>query len=64
MPRPTLERWNLELVKVLKSPAVVEQLNKHGLMPMSTTRAELAGYIAAESSTWGRFIRERKVTMD
>lgn len=64
VPKPLLERWNLELVKVLKSPDVVEQLSKHGLMPMPTTRDELARYIAAESSTWGRVIRERKITMD
>lgn len=42
VPKPLLERWNLELVKVLESPDVVEQLNKHGLMSKPTTRDELA----------------------
>lgn len=64
VPKPLLERWNLELVKVLKSPDVVEQLNKRGLIPMSTTRNELARHIAAESSTWSRAIRERNITME
>ena len=62
VPQPVLERWNTELVKVLKSPDVVEQLNKHGLTPMPGTRDELAKYIAKETATWGRVIRERKIT--
>lgn len=62
VPQAILERWNTELVKVLKSPEVVEQLNKHGLTPMPGTRDELARYIAKESATWGRVIRERKIT--
>jgi tripartite-type tricarboxylate transporter receptor subunit TctC len=62
VPQAILERWNTELVKVLKSPDVVEQLNKHGLTPMPGTRDELAKYIEKESATWGRVIRERKIT--
>ncbi len=62
VPQAILERWNTELVKVLKSPEVVEQLNKHGLTPMPGTRDELARYIEKESLTWGRVIRERKIT--
>ena len=62
VPQSILERWNTELVKVLKSPDVVEQLNSHGLTPLPGTRDELAKYIERESATWGRVIRERKIT--
>jgi tripartite-type tricarboxylate transporter receptor subunit TctC len=41
---------------------VVEQLNSHGLTPQPSTRDELAKYIEKESATWGRVIRERKIT--
>lgn len=61
VPKPILDRWNVELVKVLKSPDVMEQLNKHGLTPMPGTPDELARYMATESDTWGRVIRERKI---
>ena len=61
VPKAILDRWNAELVKVLKSPDVAEQLNKHGLTPMPGTREELGRTIAAESDTWGRVIRERKI---
>ncbi len=59
-----LDRWNLELVKVLRSPDVVEQLNSHGLTPQPGTREEFAKYMAKETETWGRVIRERKISAD
>ena len=61
VPKPVLDRWNTELVKVLTTPEVVEQLNKHGLTPMPGSRDELARYMASETAMWGRVIRERKI---
>jgi tripartite-type tricarboxylate transporter receptor subunit TctC len=62
VPAPILDRWNTEIVKVLKSPDVVKQLNDHGLTPMPTSRGELANYMIKESTAWGRLIREKKIT--
>jgi tripartite-type tricarboxylate transporter receptor subunit TctC len=62
VPAPVLDRWNAELVKVLSAPDVVVQLNKHGLTPMPGSRDDLARYMAKETATWGRIIRERKIT--
>lgn len=61
-PVPILNRWNLELVKVLNSPDVKEALLKHGLIPAPGSRDELARYMASETTTWGRIVRERKIT--
>ncbi len=63
-PKPLLDRWNLEIVKVLNSPDVKEQLLKHGLTPMPGTRDELAKYMASETATWGRIIKERKISAE
>ena len=63
-PKPMLDRWNLELVKVLNAPDVREQLLKHGLTPQPGTRDELARYMASESVTWGRIVRERKISAE
>ncbi len=63
VPAPILDRWNTELVKVLKSPDVVAELNSHGMPPQPGTREELAKEIERESVTWARVIRERKITM-
>ncbi|MBQ0960034.1 tripartite tricarboxylate transporter substrate binding protein [Ideonella sp. 4Y11] len=64
VPKPILDRWNTELVKVLKSPDVVAELNQHGMPPAPGTREELAQEIARESAMWGRVIRDRKIKID
>jgi tripartite-type tricarboxylate transporter receptor subunit TctC len=64
VPKPILDRWNTELVKVLKSPDVAVELVKHGLPPQPGSRDELAAEIASESAMWGRVIRDRKITME
>lgn len=63
-PAPLLERWNQEIVKVLNDPGVKEALNKHGLTPQPTTRAELAAFMKKESTQWATIIKERKLTAD
>jgi len=64
VPAPILERWNLELVKALKSPEVHAELTRAGLLPAPGTRDELARYIDSESKTWSRVIAERKITAE
>jgi len=62
VPAAVLDRWNTELVKVMKSPDVVEALARHGFPATPSTREELGRYIAKESAMWGRVIRDRKIT--
>jgi tripartite-type tricarboxylate transporter receptor subunit TctC len=64
MPAELADRWNKELVKVLTDPAIVPEMLKHGLEPHPGTREELARYIKKESETWGRVIREAKITAE
>jgi tripartite-type tricarboxylate transporter receptor subunit TctC len=64
VPAPLLERWNTELVKVLKAPDLVAELNKHGMPPQPGSRDALAKEIERESMTWGRVVRERKITIN
>jgi len=63
-PKPLLDRWNAELVKVLNTPDVRENLLKHGQTAAPGTREELGKFIAAEHAKWGRIVRERKITAD
>lgn len=63
-PAPLLDRWNREIVKVLNDPSVKEALNKHGLTPQPTTRAELTAFMKKESTQWATIIKERKLTAD
>ncbi len=61
-PAPILDGWNREIVKVLNEPETRVQLEKHGLTPMPGSRDELARYIASETATWGKVVKERKIT--
>lgn len=62
VPAQILDRWNTELVKVLGSPDVAAELNKHGMPPQPGSRSALAKEIERESVTWGRVVRDRKIT--
>ena len=63
-PEPILEQWNKELVKVMNDKEIISALNEHGLYPMPGSREDLKKYIAKESQTWGKIIRERHITND
>jgi tripartite-type tricarboxylate transporter receptor subunit TctC len=63
-PVPLLERWNQEIVKVLNDAGVKDALNKHGLTPQPTSRAELTAFMKKESTQWAAIIKERKLTAD
>ncbi|MES2990299.1 MAG: tripartite tricarboxylate transporter substrate binding protein [Pseudomonadota bacterium] len=56
-----LERWNQAIVKVLADPEVKDALNKHGLTPQPTTRAQLTEFMKKEDAKWGAIVRERKI---
>ena len=61
-PEDNLGRLHRDLVKVLGDKGIREQLSGHGLDPMPGTRAELAAYIEREYVTWGRVVKEAKIT--
>ncbi len=63
-PPELLDRWNAELLRVLKDPGVKEQLAKHGLEPAPGTREELAAYIRKETATWGKVVKDAKITAE
>jgi tripartite-type tricarboxylate transporter receptor subunit TctC len=61
-PEPILERWNQELVKVLKDKEIAMALNEHGLFPQPGSREDLKNYMAKESRTWGKIIKDKNIT--
>lgn len=63
-PKPLLDRWNVELVKVLNAPDVRANLLKHGQTAAPTSREDLAKFISTENEKWSRIIRDRKITAD
>ena len=63
-PEPILERWNQEIVKVLKDKEVIQVLNEHGLFPMPGSRDDLKNYMAKESRTWSKILKDKQITND
>ena len=61
-PAPILDRWNVEIVKVLNDPEVKKSLLSHGLTPQPTTRQELTDFMKKEYEQWGKVVKERKLT--
>ena len=61
-PKEIVERWNRELVKVLNTSEVREQLLSHGLEPQPGTREALARHIERELATWGKVVKEAGIT--
>jgi tripartite-type tricarboxylate transporter receptor subunit TctC len=48
---------NSEMVKMLADPPFAKRLADQGQEPQSTTPAELAAYMRAESERWSRVIK-------
>ena len=60
-PAPILDRWNVEIVKVLNDPEVKKALEAHGLTPQPTTRAELTAFMKKEDAKWAAIVKERNI---
>ena len=61
-PKDVIARWNAELVKVLNAPDIQEQLHHHGFEPQPGTPEALTKYMQREFVTWGRVVKEAKIT--
>ena len=60
-PPAILDRWNVEIVKVLNDPEVKKGLEAHGLTPQPTTRAELTAFMKKEDAKWAAIVKERNI---
>ncbi len=60
-PRPIVEQLNRELVKVLRTPAVVSLLDKQGVDPEPTTPEALGLYMKREYETWGKVVKQADI---
>jgi tripartite-type tricarboxylate transporter receptor subunit TctC len=61
-PKDVIARWNAELVKVLNAPDIQEQLHHHGFEPQPGSPEALTKYMQREYATWGRVVKEAKIT--
>jgi len=58
-----LDRWNQEIVKAVTDKEVMAALHAQGLTLDPGSRADLEKYIAKESATWSKIIKDRNITI-
>ena len=57
-PPEIVARLNAELVKVLRSPEIGEQLAKLGAVPVGDSPEQFGAFVKAESARWGKIIKD------
>ena len=62
-PPAILDRWNQEITKAINDKEVTAALHAQGLTLDVGSRDDLAKYIAKESATWSKIIKDRKITI-
>jgi tripartite-type tricarboxylate transporter receptor subunit TctC len=57
-------KLNAEIVKVIRTPAVVAYLAKEGAVPKGSSPAELTAMMQADLAKWDRVIRTARIRFD
>ncbi|WP_198372919.1 Bug family tripartite tricarboxylate transporter substrate binding protein [Roseomonas rosulenta] len=63
-PAPILDRMNAALREALALPATQDRLRQIGMVPVASSRADFARYVAEQRELLGRLTREANVTLD
>jgi tripartite-type tricarboxylate transporter receptor subunit TctC len=63
-PRAIVTRMNTELIKIVRSPEVMERLSKLGAEPLSSTPEEFGAHIKSELRKWGKAVADSGVKIE
>ena len=63
-PRAIVDRLNTEIVRILKSPAVLERLAQDGADPAPTTPEEFAAFMRTEIAKWAKVVQAAHIRID
>ncbi len=63
-PRPILDRGNVEINRVLKTPALAQRFAGVGLEPAGSTPEEFAKMIRSEIVKWGKVVASAKIRVE
>jgi tripartite-type tricarboxylate transporter receptor subunit TctC len=63
-PPELIARLNADVNAVMALPEVKDHLVKQGMIPVTSTPAELAALIKADLARWGKVITDAKITLD
>ena len=60
-PRPIVEKFNAESVRILQQPDTRERFANHGMTPGGGTPEELGAFLKSEIAKWAKVVREAKI---
>ena len=63
-PRAIVDRLNAELVRILKSPSVIERLEPDGAIPVPTTPEEFSTFIRLEMAKWAKVVKAANIRIE
>jgi len=63
-PRTIVDRLNMELVRILKSPSVQERFTQDGAVAVPTTPDEFGAFIRAEIAKWAKVVKAANIHID
>jgi tripartite-type tricarboxylate transporter receptor subunit TctC len=63
-PREIVRRFNGEVGKALKSPEVIDRLEKIGVVISHSSPEQFDAFIRSETERWARVIKERNLKAD
>jgi tripartite-type tricarboxylate transporter receptor subunit TctC len=63
-PADIVQRLNVEIVKILRSPDIIKRLEDLGLEPAGNTPAEFAAFQKAEIAKWAQIIKAANISAD
>lgn len=63
-PQAIIDRLNVELVKILHMPGVLERLASDGPVPIGNSPAEFAAFIKSEQAKWSKVIRQAGIVIN
>ena len=63
-PRAIVDRLNAELVRILKSPSVIERLEPDGAIPVPTTPEDFSIFIKSEMAKWAKVVKAANIRIE
>ena len=63
-PAPIIKKISEDIIQILKSPEVSEQLKDLGAEPMATTPEEMQAFITTDMARWAKLAKEENLKID
>jgi tripartite-type tricarboxylate transporter receptor subunit TctC len=63
-PAPIVDRLATELARIVRLPAMREQLLADGAVPVGSTPQAFGAHIKAELARWSKLVRDAKIKAD